>query len=96
MARPRHHDTADFTAHVAWAAIKGQQTVNEMAATYGVPPHQVLPWQRQALAVWPAVCSRRRARAAQDDEAWPARLDQQLGPLKVERDWRKKPGGVPA
>ena len=38
MARQRNHYTADFKAKVALAAIKGQQTVNEIAATYSVHP----------------------------------------------------------
>jgi transposase-like protein len=96
MARQRNHYTADFKAKVALAAIKGQQTVNERAATYGVHPPQVLPWKRQALEVLPDVFSSRRARAAQDDEALQARLYQQIGPLKVELDWLKKQGGLPA
>ena len=96
MARQRNHYTADFKAKVALAAIKGQQTVNEIAATYGVPPHQVLQWKRQALAVVPDVFSSRRARAAQDDEALQARLSQQIGQLKVELDWLKKNVGLPA
>jgi transposase len=96
MARQRNHYTVDFNAQVALAAIKGQQTVKEIAATDGVPPHQVLPWKRQALAVWPEVFSSRRARAAQDDEALPARRYQQIGQLKVERDWLKTNVGLPA
>jgi transposase-like protein len=96
MARQRNHYTADFKAKVALAAIKGQQTVNEIAATYGVHPNQVLQWKRQALEVLPDVFSSRRARAAQDDEAWQARLYQQIGQLKVELDWLKKKVGWPA
>ena len=96
MARQRHHYTADFKAKVAVAAIKGQQTVHAIAATYGVHPHQVLPWKRQALEVWPDVFSSRRARAAQDDEAWQARFYQQIGQLTVELDWLKKKVGWPA
>ena len=49
MARQRNHYTAEFKAKVALAAIKGQQTVNEIAATYGVHPNQVLQWKKQAL-----------------------------------------------
>jgi transposase-like protein len=96
MARQRNHYTADFKAKVALAAIKGQQTVNEIAATYGVHPNQVLQWKRQALEVLPDVFSSRRARAAQDDEALQARLYQQIGQLKVELDWLKKKVGLPA
>jgi transposase-like protein len=96
MARQRNHYTADFKAKVALAAIKGQQTVNEIAATYSVHPHQVLPWKRPALEGLPDVFSSRRARAAQDDEALPARLYQQIGPLKVALDWLKTKVGLPA
>src|SRR5918999_2306970 len=90
MARQRNHYTADFKAKVALAAIKGQQTVHEIASTYGVHPNQVLPWKKQALEVLPDVFSARRGRVAQDDEAWRARLYQPIGPLKVELDWLKK------
>jgi transposase-like protein len=61
--------------------MSGQQTVNEIAATDGVHPNQVLPWKKQALEVLPDVFSSRRMRAAQDDEALQARLYQQIGPL---------------
>ncbi len=96
MARQRNHYTADFKAKVALAAIKGQQTVNQIAATYGVHPNQVLQWKKQALEVLPAVFSSRRARAAQDGEALQASLYQQIGQLKVELDWLKKKVGLPA
>jgi transposase len=45
MARQRDHYTADFKAQVALAAIKGQQTGNEIAATDSVHPYQVLQWE---------------------------------------------------
>ena len=96
MVRQRHHYTADFKAKVALAAIKGQQTVNEIAATYSVHPHQVVPWKKQALEALPDVFSTRRARAAEDDEALHTRLYQQIGQLKVELDWLKKKVGWPA
>ena len=95
MARQRNHYTAEFKAKVALAAIKGQQTVNEIAATYGVHPNQVLQWKKQALEVLPEVFSVQRGRVAQDDEAWRARLYQQIGQLKVELDWLKKKAGFP-
>ena len=95
MARQRNHYTAEFKAKVALAAITGQQPVNEIAATYGVHPNQVLPWNKQALEVLPDVFSSRRMRAAQDDEALQARLYQQSGQLKVALDWRKKKAGFP-
>ncbi len=77
MGRQRNHDTADFKAKVALAAIKGQQTVNEIAATYRVHPNQVMQWKKQALEVLPDVFSNRPERGTQDEEALQARLYQQ-------------------
>jgi transposase-like protein len=49
--------------------MKGQHTGNEMAATFGVHPHQVVQWKKQALEALPDACSRRRVREAHGDEA---------------------------
>jgi transposase-like protein len=95
MARQRNHYTAEFKTKVALAAIKGQQTVKEIATTNGVHPNQVVQWKKQALEVLPDVFLSRRTRAAQDDEALQARLYQQIGQLKVELDWLKKKAGFP-
>ena len=75
-------------------AIKGMRTVNEMASTYGVHPGQITKWKKQALEELPRVFSRRREDSAQAAEALTARLYQEIGPLKVERDWLKKKAGM--
>ena len=69
--------------------------MNEIAASYGVHPNQVLPWKKQALEALPAVFSTRRGRVVRDEEARQARLYQQIGQLKVELDWLKKKAGLP-
>ena len=96
MAKQRNHYAADFKAKVALAAIKGQQTVNEIAALYSVHPNQVLQWKKQALEALPETFSSKRTRAAQDEEALRAQLYQQIGQLKVEVDWLKKKAGLSA
>ena len=47
---PRKQHTAAFKAEVAVEAIRGYQTLNEVASQYGVHPVQVAQWKRQALA----------------------------------------------
>src|SRR5256885_1720541 len=47
MALRRQH-TAAFKAQVAMAALKEQQTLNELASRYGVHPVQVAQWKKQA------------------------------------------------
>lgn len=94
MSKQRNHYSADFKAKVALAAIKGQQTINEIASHYSVHPNLVLQWKKQALEALPCAFSNPRARAAQDEEALKARLYQQIGQLKVELDWLKKKVGL--
>ena len=48
MTKQRNHYSADFKAKVALAAIRGQQTINEIASLYAVHPNQVMQWKKQA------------------------------------------------
>ena len=96
MPKQRNHYSVDFKAKVALAAIKGQHTVTEIAANFGVHPHQVVQWKKQALDALPDAFSSRRVREAQGEEAIQAQLYQQIGQLKVELDWLKKKVGLSA
>jgi putative transposase len=90
MTKQRKTYSADFKAKVAIAAIKGQQTVNEIASSYGVHPNQVIQWKRQALDAIPNAFSSARVRDAEKDEELKSQLYQQIGQLKVELDSREK------
>lgn len=90
MTRQRNYYKVDFKAKFALAAIKGQQTVNEIAACFGVHPNLLLQWKKQSLATLPEAFSTRRTRAVHDKEELKAKLYQQIGHLKVELDWLKK------
>ena len=87
--------SADFKAKVAIAAIKGQQTVNEIASFYSVHPNQVMMWKKQALESIPDAFSSSRVHSAEKDEELKSMLYQQIGQLKVELDWVKKKAGLP-
>ena len=47
--RPRRNHSPAFKAKVALAAVKGEQTVAELAARYDVHPNQVTQWKTQLL-----------------------------------------------
>ncbi len=96
MSQQRKVYSADFKAKVALAAIKGQQTINEIASQYSVHPNQVMTWKKQALATLPDSFSVRRVHDAQATEDLKAQLYQQIGQLKVELDWLKKKAGLSA
>ena len=92
--RKRRQFTAEFKARVAIEAIKGQKTIQEIAAHYEVHPNMITTWKRQALAELPQVFSDQRSRAAESDEALKDALYQQIGKLQVQLDWLKKKSGL--
>ena len=90
MATQRKRYSAEFKARVALEALKGHQTVNELASTYGVHPTQITHWKHRLQQEMPEIFSARRAKREDAQEALQAQLYQQIGQLKVELDWLKK------
>ena len=93
MKSQRKRYSADFKARVALEAIKGQRTVNEIAAKFQVHPNQVSLWKKHLLEALPSLFSDRRARLDKERDELEANLYQQIGQLKVELDWLKKKVG---
>ncbi len=48
MKKRRNHD-AGFKARVALEAVKGERTVSELAAEYGVHPTMIHQWKKSLL-----------------------------------------------
>jgi len=86
----RKKHAAEFKAKVAIEAIRGEQTINELAGRFEVHPMQVMKWKKQATEQMPEIFSDRRQKNAQSDERLQAALYEEIGRLKVERDWLKK------
>jgi transposase-like protein len=89
MGAKRKSHTAAFKAQVALAAVKGDRTVNELAAHYGVHPTLIHAWKKQLLAGAEAVFAS-GAKAVTPGEDKTPELYEQIGRLKVELDWVKK------
>lgn len=49
MKSQRKRPSAEIKANVALEAIKGQQTINEIAAKYQVHPNLVTQWKKLVL-----------------------------------------------
>ena len=62
MSRRRNHDAA-FKARVALEAVKGERTVSELAAEYGVHPTMIHQWKRSLLEGAAGLCCTNRLRA---------------------------------
>jgi transposase-like protein len=94
MATQRNHYRAEFKAKVALEALKEQQTLAEVGATYGVHPTRVAQWKRQLREALPELFADRRQKPDRCAEELQAQLYQQIGQLKVELDWIKKKAGL--
>ena len=93
MAGKRKQHTAAFKAQVAFAALKGDKTVNELAGQFGVHPTLIHGWKKQLLAGADQVFSNGARTCAGDAEAEKAELFEQIGRLKMELEWLKKKVG---
>ncbi len=94
----RRRFTADFKARVALDALRGDKTIQEIAAKRRVHPNQVSTWKRQAMDGLGEVFSNGLARDRRDHETEVRDLHAKIGELTVDRIfWPKgssdKPGG---
>lgn len=81
MRRPRRNHSPVFKAKVALAALKGDETIAQLAARFDVHPHQIKQWKdqlvAQAAAVFDGDPSRRDGVPAVDVKALHAKIGQQ-------------------
>ncbi|VTR64166.1 hypothetical protein DESC_140042 [Desulfosarcina cetonica] len=47
MKRPRRNHAATFKAKVATTALRGDQTLSELAQQFDVHPNQIVQWKTQ-------------------------------------------------
>ncbi len=88
MNKQRKQYSADFKAKVAMAAMRGEQTMNELGSEFELHPNQIGIWKKQAQE---AVTTAFNGRQSQKpDERLEERLYSQIGQMKVELDWLKK------
>jgi transposase-like protein len=90
MTMQRRQHSAAFKAKVALEAIRGERTINERAAEYGVHPVHITQGKKVVLEEVPTLFSSHRGAKSKEEDALKAALYQQSGPLKVELDWLKK------
>ena len=95
MRTARKQFTGAFKAKVALEALKGVQSVNELAGLYQVHPAQIAAWKKRLVEGAPDLLADGRKKASgADGEALQAQLYQQIGQLKVELDFLKKKTGL--
>lgn len=90
MKQQRRKHTAEFKSRVALEAIKGLETINEIAAKYEIHPVQVGTWKKELLERVSAVFERKNAVPDKDVEQERARLERKVGQLSMEVDFLEK------
>ncbi len=90
MKKQRRKHTAEFKARVALEAIRGVETINEIAAKYEVHPVQVGNWKKELLDRVPEVFERKNAAKNKGVEKERDALERKVGQLTMEVDWLEK------
>jgi transposase-like protein len=94
MATKRKQYTAAFKAQVALAALKGDNTINELASPFGVHPTLIQDWKKHLLAGAEQVFSNGlQADTTAQAEAQKPEFFEQIGRLQMELEWIKKKVG---
>ena len=93
MIQRRKQHSPSFKAKVAVEAVKGEETVAELASRFQVHPSQIQTWKRVLLEGAARVFERGNGKGQKVHEALIAQLYQQIGQLKVERDYLQDRSG---
>jgi transposase len=87
MKESRRKHSPSFKAKVALEALKGEETIAQTAARYEVHPNMVTKWKKDLQDEAASIFGKDHARKKKEDENLIARLYQEIGQLKVERDF---------
>jgi transposase len=89
MAHMKKQYEAAFKARVALEAVKGENTIAQIASESGVPPNKTWQWWQHLLDALPEAFSNRRPQEEKARDDVEAELYWQIGQLKVDLDWLK-------
>ena len=93
MSKERRKHSPSFKTKVAVDAVKGELTVAQLAARYEVHPGQIQAWKKALLGGAANVFDGKQDKRQKSDDALISRLYQQIGQLKVERDFLAERSG---
>ena len=81
--RPRRNHGAVFKAKVALEALKGEQTLVELAARFQVHPNQIAEWKKQLLDRAPEIFDKEK----KSNEPDVTQLHAKIGELTMVNDF---------
>ena len=85
--RPRRNHTSAFKSKVALAAIRGEQTLGDLAQQYDVHPNQIKQWRDQLMEGAISVFDQPGKVAKEDPPVDVKNLHAKIGELTLENDF---------
>ena len=87
MKQSRRKHGRAFKAKVALAALRGDQTISELASRFEIHPTLIHTWKKQLVESAPQLFRPGHGQQGKGQEELVAKLYQQIGQLTVERDF---------
>ena len=88
--RKRRNHSPNFKAKVAMAALRGEQTVAEIAQQYDVHPNQIQDWKKRLMSEAEQDFENGNAHASNNSEQELEKLRAKIGELTMEKDFLSK------
>ena len=90
MKQNRRKHNPSFKARVAMEALKGEETIAELSNRFEVHPGQIRKWKKSLAEGAAGIFGDDQNHRKKDDANLIAQLYQQIGQLKVERDFLER------
>jgi len=90
MSRKRRTFSREFKGKVALEALREREPLHELAKRYELHPNQIIAWKKQLQGRVSTLFGKEKVKDSIDLASENQRLYEEIGRLKMERDWLKK------